>query len=245
MNQNIKNKLRQYIDSANRDLKNREVKILPTNNNTKQYYLKIFLKFIINSINNTKFKNIKFTETVLDEVLTRVKIPFSSNNQILNEVIIIINESVKNKYNENEFIEKIKNIDNIDRLIEENRERITRQIIDSKNSGISIKDKIEDSIKDVESKVISGELKENSIYSAKSESYNKIVKTHKYTLSNIIDIEISKLAIMSESNIYQNDNILNKSVIEEHSLIIYTILETLNSLDIIGTNFIKENIINN
>lgn len=224
-----KNKVMLYINKAVKD--HNTSNIVKGSFKDNKFYIKRFIIFIMNSIQNSSIKCSKFRSDMIDNISNDILIDSNSDNYIITELDKIIRESVKDQCSDSQFLEKVKDIYNIDKSITDIRERIVTQLTDSINQNKLYKQKIDDIKKDIEKKVIDGEIKESNMNGSIKSHTDYIDKTHKHTLLNIISQKLGEYAIINNCEKYAKNNVLDIEAIYEDAREIYTLFEVLNSFN--------------
>lgn len=203
-----------------------------------KFYFGKFIVYTMNKVNQSDIKSNMFRNNIVKNFLETENINLRlSKNPIINDINIIINEAVKNQYDENIFIEKVKNINNLDKATEIVKERVEDQIVDTINQNKRYKEKMDDMIKNIENKITDGEIKE-SYYDLKvNEGKKQINNVHKYTLTNVIAQKLSENSFKENDTKYCNDNILDLNEVYKDSTDIYILFEIMNTFGF-NTNII-------
>lgn len=209
-----------------------------------KFYLSKFVLYILNKIDNSTIKVNMFRNDIINNMIDNnlLNMPIISNNSIISELKGIINESIKNQYSETIFIEKVKEINNIDNAIENIKDRVKDQIIDTISQNKNYQEKMDDMIKEIENKILDGEIEESYYNSKVNKCKKNIELTHKNTLINIIAQKLGESAFKYDyCDKYLNNNELDLNEIHEDSKEIYTLFEIMNSFgfDINIINLLK------
>lgn len=196
------------------------------------FYFEKFLVYTMNKVNQSDIKSNIFRNNLVKNFLENQKVSLRlSKNSIIKDISNIINEAVQNQYNENIFIEKVKEVNNIDKAIETVKERVEDQIIDTMNQNKKYKEKVDDLIKNIESKITDGEIKENYFDLKIKDGKKQINSTHKYTLTNLIAQKLSENSFKENDAKYCNDNMLELNEVYKDSTDIYILFEIMNTFE--------------
>lgn len=204
---------------------------------TKKYYLKSFFKYILNeSLSPYKSKYIEFgvIDATLNVVLENFRTLNTEKNYINYQLEEILNEAYKSNMSDDDFIDKVKNMDSIDDIKSALNDRTRAEIISNKEMNDQLVDTIEKIKTDVEDKVISGELdkdKKDSEINKLEESVRKIYLDNINEYGKIV-VEFSKEVISNNIEGFQENLVINKNLVKDVSTRIYAINELARMLEI-------------
>lgn len=208
--------------------------------NDDKVYLGKFIMYIMNRVDNSSIKTNIIRNNIISNFIKESKVnTIKRNNSIIIELNDIIKECKSNQYNMDIFIEKVKDINNIDLFIDNIKTRVEDQIIDTVNQNKLYKSKVENIIKNIENKVLDKEIEESYKVRKINLAKNELNNTHKQTLLNIIAQKLSEHAFKTNDfNYIINESSLNLDNIYEDSKELYTMFEIFNSLNM-EDNFLK------
>lgn len=225
-----------YMDSENPTTINESATI-----KNSKYYMKNFIKYVVNqSMRCNTFKEFKIIDSSLNVLLENFNLPSVTNCNVTNELIHIIEEADKVKMSDDEFIDKVKGITDIEDVIDELRNRTAEQITASINMNQDYYNSLQKMTDDIEEKIIDNEIPEVQQESYTKEMKNTIFNIFKENLNvyDRISLKIGETAINENMLLYQENGIINKDIVKNHSLAIYSILESFNILNILDSKIL-------
>lgn len=202
---------------------------------TKKYYLKSFFKYVLNeSLYKSKYNEFGVIDATLNVVLENFRTLNTEKNYINYQLEEILNEAYKSNMSDDDFIDKVKNMDSIDDIKSALNDRTRAEIISNKEMNDQLVDTIEKIKTDVEDKVISGELdkdKKDSEINKLEESVRKIYLDNINEYGKIV-VEFSKEVISNNIEGFQENLVINKNLVKDVSTRIYAINELARMLEI-------------
>lgn len=202
---------------------------------TKKYYLKSFFKYVLNeSLYKSKYNEFGVIDATLNVVLENFRTLNTEKNYINYQLEEILNEAYKSNMSDDDFIDKVKNMDSIDDIKSALNDRTRAEIISNKEMNDQLVDTIEKIKTDVEDKVISGELdkdKKDSKINKLEESVREIYLDNLNEYGKIV-VEFSKEVISNNIEGFQENLVINKNLVKDVSTRIYAINELARMLEI-------------